>query len=108
LRKRYRPFFQVVIKRKIVAPIANGNHPPWVILALLAPRKVASNASRGTQSNAIRRKLHFHSRRAAKTSSSVVAIIAKVTAIPYALARASLLRKPRTREIHPMASSVLI
>jgi hypothetical protein len=76
------PFFQVVIIRKTIPPIAKGIQPPSLILVLFAARNASSIPRNGTHSAVARRALHFQTRRTAKYRRTVVAIIVKVTAMP--------------------------
>ena len=77
-----RPFFHVVIRRKIPAPTTRGNHPPAGILITFAPKKARSMTRKKPVSAITGGRLQPHFWRATTPSRTVVMTIVEVTATP--------------------------
>ena len=103
-----RPRFQVVSRMNTTRPKASGNQPPSGIFTILAKKKPKSITRKGIAPTKARSGLHFQSRTATATASTLVISIVPVTAIPYAAARLEEDPKPMTNPTMEISSIQLI
>ena len=87
--------------------IRKGNHPPWLIFIMFAPKNATSTIKRPIVTAAAVMICHFHIETEHTYMRSVVMTISVTMAAPYALARLPEERKTRTRNIVPRNISQL-
>lgn len=90
---------------KMQAAIASGSQPPLVIFSAFDARNAASIRPSAPNSAIAQRQLQPHWRVETIAARNVLIAITPVTAIPYAAASASELRKMRTMSTTPTAST---